>query len=275
MRLQVVSDLHLEFQDPVQDKHLFGERLCPKAGRPELLVLAGDIVNLKDRPRVEQMLEQVSKRWTDAIWVMGNHEYVGVNPAGAEQLLEDLRVPSNVEVVVRPRTITYKGLQMHCGTLWYARAAVEAAVINPDNGLYTNKRGRLVQFFDYREILGAAAQRYELHDRMIGLLQDELLEGDVVVTHHLPHPRCTPARFRGEVEDCFFMSDQGALIAERGPALWLHGHTHDPVDFEVSSPGPNDQRRVTRVVANPWGYPGERAKNKLPFSPDDGVVELA
>jgi predicted phosphodiesterase len=32
--------------------------------------------------------------------------------------------------------------------------------------------------------------------------------------------------------------------------LWIHGHTHDPFDYEING---------TRVICNPRGYPGENA----------------
>jgi hypothetical protein len=33
-------------------------------------------------------------------------------------------------------------------------------------------------------------------------------------------------------------------------ALWIHGHMHDPFDYEING---------TRVICNPRGYPGESA----------------
>jgi len=37
-------------------------------------------------------------------------------------------------------------------------------------------------------------------------------------------------------------------LADRGPALWVHGHSHAPADCRI---------RATRVVCNPLGYPRE------------------
>ena len=54
-----------------------------------------------------------------------------------------------------------------------------------------------------------------------------------------------------------FASSLEGLIEEYQPILWIHGHTHDPFDYELFA---------TRVVCNPRGYPGEHLRNG--FRPD-------
>ena len=50
-----------------------------------------------------------------------------------------------------------------------------------------------------------------------------------------------------------FASNLTDLIERTRPALWIHGHTHHPVDYQVGA---------TRVLSNQWGYP----KEGLPMS---------
>jgi hypothetical protein len=77
-------------------------------------------------------------------------------------------------------------------------------------------------------------------------------DGDVVITHHLPHQTSTPSFFVGSPLNRFFVADDAAdLVAGAGARLWLHGHTHAPCDYVVGN---------TRVVCNPRGYPHERRK---------------
>jgi Icc-related predicted phosphoesterase len=58
-----------------------------------------------------------------------------------------------------------------------------------------------------------------------------------------------------------FASRLESLIEEYQPALWIHGHTHDPCDYELFR---------TRIVCNPRGYPGEHGH--AGFKPDLTVV---
>ena len=74
--------------------------------------------------------------------------------------------------------------------------------------------------------------------------------GDVVVTHHMPHPRSVALRFAHSALNRYFLHDLSHLVDRGRMKLWVHGHTHDPMDYEVNAD--------TRVVCNPLGYPGER-----------------
>jgi Icc-related predicted phosphoesterase len=72
----------------------------------------------------------------------------------------------------------------------------------------------------------------------------------VVVTHHLPHARSVPSKFKGDLLNAAYASDLSKIIEEQQPALWVHGHTHDSCHYQVG---------VTRVVCNPRGYEDENA----------------
>jgi Icc-related predicted phosphoesterase len=70
----------------------------------------------------------------------------------------------------------------------------------------------------------------------------------VAVTHHLPHPRSIPQRFKGDLLNAAYASDLSELIEQQQPALWVHGHTHDSSDYWIEH---------TRIVCNPRGYDDE------------------
>jgi hypothetical protein len=66
----------------------------------------------------------------------------------------------------------------------------------------------------------------------------------VVITHHLPHRLSIHPRFEGTRYNPCFASDLDHLV--RAPvALWVHGHTHESIDYTVNG---------TRVYCNPRGY---------------------
>jgi len=70
MRIQPVSDLHLEF-DPDHGKR-FASSL-PVLG--DVLVLAGDVLPIRRPPHVREMLDWFCARFPRVIYVPGNHEY--------------------------------------------------------------------------------------------------------------------------------------------------------------------------------------------------------
>jgi hypothetical protein len=48
-----------------------------------------------------------------------------------------------------------------------------------------------------------------------------------VVTHHLPHAKSIPSRFRGDLLNAASASDLSDMIECGRSALWVHGRTHD------------------------------------------------
>jgi Icc-related predicted phosphoesterase len=91
------------------------------------------------------------------------------------------------------------------------------------------------------------------HSRELHLIQVRWLEkklqalfvgSTVVVTHHLPHRLSIHRKYHDNALNPAFASDLDRLV--RAPvALWIHGHTHESLDYLVNG---------ARVVCNPRGY---------------------
>lgn len=79
---------------------------------------------------------------------------------------------------------------------------------------------------------------------------DEPFDGKtVVITHHAPSLRSLiDSPDAGTLLDAAYVNDCEHLMGGERVALWLHGHSHSAVDYEI---------RGTRVVCNPHGYPSE------------------
>ncbi|MEQ8858504.1 MAG: metallophosphoesterase [Pseudomonadales bacterium] len=70
----------------------------------------------------------------------------------------------------------------------------------------------------------------------------------VVVTHHLPHEKSVAEQHVDSDLNPAFGSDLGEMIRAGQPAIWIHGHTHSPCDYQV---------RETRVLCDPLEYSDE------------------
>ncbi len=233
-----MSDLHFEHERD------YGAELLASldpAGA-DALVLAGDILSLALPERALAAFTAFARLYRDVIYVPGNHELYKTSPAAAAALLDELQSRvAGLHVLEPGRVLELHGRRFLGGTLWFGR--------HPKDGLYR------VALNDFRLIEGFTPWVWEENRRAVDFLRKELREGDVVVTHHLPSERSTPPLFAGTPLSMFFVSDQEALIAERRPAAWLHGHTHRPCHYQL---GP------TQVRANPRGYPKER---RGPYAP--------
>jgi Icc-related predicted phosphoesterase len=71
----------------------------------------------------------------------------------------------------------------------------------------------------------------------------------IVVTHRLPSAKSVAKRYESDPRNAAFASSFEDLIEKYQPALWIHGHTHEPSYYELFG---------TRVICNPRGYPREK-----------------
>jgi len=229
MRIQPISDLHLEF-DP--DK---GERFAqtlPVLG--DVLVLAGDIRPLRKETRIRETLGWFCARFPQVVYVAGNHEFYKTEPVSASALLAEVAEFPNLHVL-DAAIVTIDGTRFVGATLWYPRT--------PDDEQYR-------QFLpDFTLIEGFVPWVHEAHARHLAFLEQNVRPGDVVVTHFLPHPRSVAPQYAESPLNRFYLAaDTAALVERAGARLWIHGHTHVAFDYRVGD---------TRVLCNPRGYPGE------------------
>jgi len=71
-----------------------------------------------------------------------------------------------------------------------------------------------------------------------------------VVTHHAPSIRSLAYGAHATRDNPLapaYASDLEGVMGGGTVPLWIHGHTHLPIDYDVGG---------TRVLSNPRGYPG-------------------
>ncbi len=235
MRIQLMSDLHLEFH--ADGGASFVESLDPTG--VDVLVLAGDISVGEELPAA---LGQLCRRFSAAeiVYVHGNHELYGSRPAAVERRTREVeRRHPNLHWLER-RAVTLGGQRFLGATLWF-----------PHDARADPFRGAMS---DFSEIRGFEPWVYDANARTVRWLREALREGDVVVTHHLPTPRAIAPEYRGHPLNPFFLCDLDALIQEKRPALWCFGHTHRSFEAFVGE---------TLLVANPFGYLGSEQNERF------------
>ena len=87
---------------------------------------------------------------------------------------------------------------------------------------------------------------YEQALKDAGYLHDQVEEGDVVVTHHIPSSRGVALRWQSSIEDFgrFFVHPLPESLIKKSK-VWCHGHGHDSVQSA-------DENHL--LIANPFGY---------------------
>lgn len=236
MKIQIVSDLHLEF---IERKFSGFTGVAP-APEAQLLILAGDIHTSTHG------LDLFASWPVPVIYVPGNHEYYGTDYGLQRETFVTANGKAFPSVIGLERGVfEYKGIRFAGTTLW------------TDYELYgerkLSRRIAASQIRDYRAIrygVRTFRTRDSLHEhlRSVAWLKDVLgtpYRGQtVVVTHHAPHPLSIEMELAGHPLNPAFASDLSRLMGKC--ALWIHGHVHGSCDYWVEG---------TRILANPRGYP--------------------
>ncbi len=225
MRIRVLSDLHLEFHADGGQSFLAGQR----GDDWDVMVLAGDITSAQHLWDVAGWVRKVAAD-RPVIWVPGNHEYYGGSVEKVTRTFEVIRSEHRIEVL-EEAALEIGGRRFLGTTLWFAHSG------------YFETGDALLG--DFRMIEGFRPWVAEKARQAAAYLSREVREGDVVVTHHLPHMGSVAERYRGHPLTKYFLHDLTGFVEGCGAALWLHGHTHDSMDYRVGR---------TRVLCNPAGY---------------------
>lgn len=240
MRIHLLSDLHNEFS-----------AFIPEPLSCDVVILAGDI-DLKSRG-VEWAKQAFSG---PVLYVPGNHEFYGGH---LTRTLEKLRASGDERVQVLDRDeVILGGVRFLGATAWTDFAATgnpHIAAFSAQNAL---SDFRQIRAENYRRIrpTDLIAEAVQTKDWLRMKLAEHFDGPTVVITHHAPTLRSLQDNpHAGTDLDAAFANRWEDLMGADQMALWVHGHSHTAVDYDVAG---------TRVVSNPRGYPGEETG----FCPD-------
>ncbi|PDT50157.1 phosphatase [Sinorhizobium fredii] len=242
MRLWVISDLHTEFAPFAVPRPL------PRA---DACVVAGDFGVGGITPALTWLHRNIAPAM-DLVFVAGNHDYY--RTAYVEALREGREAASRLPGVhfLENDTVTLDSVTFVGCTLWTDFALnghQELAMFDARTGMNDYKRIKFAKrpfarFTPERTVRTHLDSRAYL-ERVLAAANGKT----VVVTHHAPSRLSIPEHLASDRLSAAYASNLDDLMLKFKPALWIHGHIHDPVDYLVGG---------TRVLSNPVGYPGER-----------------
>jgi len=229
MKIALYSDLHLEF--------------CPwefPGSEADTLVFAGDIgVGVQGVQWVKAVAEQNPEK--HVIYVPGNHEYYGHSFDLRERLLDICSSVPNLSLLDHNEVLLRHDVAFFGGTMWTDLASLSVS----------QQKNVVRGMNDFRKIAGMDIatwteehKNFRKHLEMAAWFATDNSLPLVVISHHLPHEKSVPERFKGDPINGGFVQDMSEYF--KPPiSLWLHGHTHSSCDYIHNG---------VRVVCNPRGY---------------------
>ena len=240
MRIYLISDCHHEFWDKHKSSKLEVKDWSDKIPTDiDVLVMAGDI-NSNTNELMDLFLKIIEKHPAlPIVFVDGNHEHYRNNYYEVLYKVKSfcdamgIYYLDNSDVVIN-------GIKFYGGCGW--------TNFRDDELLRLKAMGAIN---DFRLIEGFNSKTsIEKNTEFVRNLK--LCMPDVVVSHFSPSEKGVDSKYVGDELNGYFHNTFEDLIAEYKPKLWLHGHIHNCVDYELFS---------TRVVANPRGYWNENFRN--------------
>lgn len=252
MKLQIMSDLHLEFGG---DHAGFK----PTKTDADVVVLAGDIATGTGACKwIEETFPD--KR---VIYIAGNHEGYRYDLYEVMQRLKDWADGTENVRFLDNEWTEIEGQWFFGGTLWtdfaldgqpgYAKMIAKQCM--NDYFQIKWKGERLTPDMTQQWHADAVKQLGHHHPTHDGPMPR------IVITHHLPSRQSIDPDYRSSEANPAYATDLEWLMYWSGaPKLWVHGHTHRSKDYVCNQ---------TRVVCNPRGYPYGDGKN---WAFDPGLV---
>lgn len=194
----------------------------------DVCILAGDIVGFDE---INYILEWFSRIFPHVVYIQGNHEFYGCTRHKVNKRVQQLcdRTP-NLHWLDNG-VVQIKGQRFVGTPLWFLEDPLASSW----------------DFSDFIHIHGFRSWVYEQNKKACRFLANTITSTDVVITHHLPTKKSVAPQYQDEC-NAFFVCDIESMMRAAKPKVWIHGHTHTSLDYQLEE---------TRVVCNPFGYPHE------------------
>lgn len=228
MNLQIISDVHCESH---KDGGLSFINSLDSTDI-DALIIAGDLDNFNHAHPAINVLKLFRKKYNKIFFVHGNHDLWYTSPKAAIKNIENICLDNDIEFLRAGKIVEFMGHRFLGDAMFFPEA--------PDNPSLEYAMS------DFEKIKEFKPWLYGHNYAFYHFIKNNMKEGDIVITHHLPSFKSVHPKYKRSSLNTFFVSEMDELILALKPRLWVHGHTHSSADYNLGS---------TRIVANPFGDP--------------------
>ncbi len=262
MKIQIFSDLHLEFGD--YQPHISEDT--------DVVLFAGDI---DVQQRSIAWLEKIHKECKHSpyfLYICGNHEFYGqIFPSVIRSLKYKIHNPKIL--LLENESVTINGILFIGSTLWTDFLLFNDQELNQLIASQMMNDYRKIVFYpdpenQLRRLQPKDIENYHIKSRhyIEQQLKENTAEKVVLMTHHAPSLRSVPSDQRDNPVYAAYASQLEQLCQIKNgramPTVWVHGHIHHSQDYYINH---------THVIANPRGYAGYKVN---PEFRDQYIIEL-
>ena len=245
MKIQLLSDIHLEYYDNYPGIEFFIEPFSP------ILILAGDICYYK-HPHFLEFFKEVSLRFEYIVFVPGNHEYymkstIDLNFESFEkadiEMKEKLQRFKNVYFLQKD-TLVINNTKIIGSTLWYENFEKDKL-----NSISPTQNDKFILYDNH--LMPHPTPIDVINKDHYNWLKEELTYDKgyytIVITHYLPSYKCIAEQYKNSSDNFLFVTDCEKMFKDVN--YWFYGHTHIGKKSIINN---------TIVLSNPFGLPREQ-----------------
>ena len=283
MRVDLVSDLHLEFGDlvlPGGDILIISGDACEAHYLDKNSYVPDSIHFSFEDPRrlctrFQRFFEEECAKYRTVVMVMGNHEHYKGQFEKTYNSIKD-NMPANVHLLEQ-ETLEIDGILFIGATMWTDCNRGDALTMyHLKDGMNDYRIIKMKNGEIYHKL--TPMRTYEEHIRTKQYFEVVLKNNQerehplpvVMVTHHAPSKLSIKPQYKGDhLMNGGYSSDLSEFMLDHPEIrVWTHGHTHDEFKYQIGE---------TTVLCNPRGYYGyeTRANQYQPKGFDigsDGAV---
>ena len=241
MKIQFVSDLHLEFAD----NRTFLEA-HPLEVTGDILLVAGDTAYLDVPDSGRNTYSQyefwnwASQNYRQVIVCLGNHDFYGYYDLATMPDGYCKQIRHNVHAYYN-KGVSIDDIDIIVSTLW--------SFIEPFDAYHTEKGVSDFYRIIYNGHRLMADDFNNEHERCFDFIRKAVKESKartkIVLTHHVPSPLVMSDEFRGSRINGAFVADLTDYIKHSDIDYWIFGHSHRTLCDLIGH---------TQVLSNQLGY---------------------
>lgn len=270
MKIQILSDIHLEF---VKEPQKLIDELFINSDKETILALLGDIGRLdteNDLAEYTNLIRTASEKYRMVLVISGNHEYYNSKEYDMIEInftIDSICNKFNNVYFLNNRSIEIDNYNILGCTLWSEldkknKFIIETS-INDFKYIYLNMPD---EQYDYMEgtncgVFKSSKLTFDLYNKLhkkdLEWIETEIKpdKKNIILTHHAPLIYNTQhKRYYSSPTKSAFCTELTNLVKRKEVIIWGFGHTHFRCDFNAYG---------TRIISNAVGYPNEFKNNKI------------
>ena len=236
MKIQILSDLHLEFFYSYQ-KDIFDHLSCDS----DIVILAGDTFSYDNIEKQVEFIDSlfvnpVTLKRKKIIIIPGNHDYYRSFIDETNQKIKSVTREYDNITFLNNEYIEFEDCVFIGACGWHdTYNKVDAYFLNDFRYIYDFT-------LNPNKAVSLNRESYAYFDNAMTELKDKKI---VCITHNSPLLDFIPDKYRGSNINKFFANDWSNLIIKHKPLYWISGHFHQSVSFKKYN---------TTFIENGYGY---------------------